>query len=157
MTNLPASNNSSNTSRRASNKVAFVSIAAAMTALTLSGCMRRTVRVTSEPPGASVTVNDIQVGRTPCEFDFTYYGTYDVLWTLDGYEPFRKAMPTNAPLYEYPPVDMAATAWPGGITTIRNWHVSLSPSLESTIGEDDEKRQTFEKHLVGRAKAARSR
>ncbi len=120
-------------------------------------CMRRTIRVTSDPPGAAVTVNDTQVGRTPCEFDFTYYGTYDVLWTLDGYEPLRKPMPTRAPLYEYPPFDIPATAWPGGIETVRNWHVTLTPSQESAIGDDVEKRKAFEQSLVDRAKSVRGK
>ncbi len=121
----------------------------------LPACMRRTICITSEPAGASVTVNDVQVGRTPCEFDFTYYGTYDVLWTLDGYEPLRKAMPTRAPLYEYPPIDIPATAWPGGIETLRKWHVTMTPSQESAIGDDTEKRKAFEQQLVDRAKSVR--
>lgn len=132
-------------------------VAISLGALLMPACMRRTIRVTSEPPGATVTVNDMQVGRTPCEFDFTYYGTYDVLWTLDGYEPLRKPMPTSAPLYEYPPVDIPATAWPGGIETVRKWHVKMTPTQESAIGDDAEKRKVFEQSLVERAQSVRSR
>ncbi len=121
----------------------------------LPACVRRTVYVTSDPAGASVTVNDLQVGRTPCEFDFTYHGIYDVSFTKPGFEPLRKPMATDVPIEEYPPIDLAALAWPGGVHTKHRWHVKLEASQEARI-TDDTARGLFEQSLLDRARAARS-
>lgn len=120
----------------------------------LTACVRRTVAITSEPAGATVTVNDVQVGRTPCEFDFTFHGVYDVLFEKPGHEPLRKPMRASAPLSEYPPVDLGALAWPGGVHTKHRWHVTLLPSAESLL-TSDEQRAAFEADLLKRANEAK--
>ena len=53
----------------------------------LGGCVKRTIMVTSDPEGALVWLNEREVGRTPVEVEFLYYGTYDVRLVKDGYEP----------------------------------------------------------------------
>lgn len=93
-----------------------------------------------------MTVNDVRVGRTPTSFDFTYYGVYDVLITHDGYEPLRTRARAAAPWYEYPPFDLAASAWPGGVHTRRSWHFALSPLPERTLSAEE-----FERTLLERA------
>jgi hypothetical protein len=101
-----------------------------------------------------VTVNDVQIGRTPCEFDFTFHGVYDVVFEKTGYEPLRKAMRADAPVYEYPPADLLALAWPGSVHAEHRWHVTLVPSKESLISSD-EQRAGFEAALLERARGAR--
>ena len=49
------------------------------------GCLERTVTITSDPEGALVTLNDQQIGRTPVETGFRYFGVYDVRLELEGY------------------------------------------------------------------------
>jgi hypothetical protein len=93
----------------------------------LSGCLERTVTVTSEPPGALVTLNGVEVGRTPTTTAFTYYGTYDVRLKRDGYEPVWEPRKAAAPIYEYPPLDLAAAAAPVNIRTRLTWHFDLKP------------------------------
>ncbi len=95
--------------------------------LLLGGCLERTVKVTSEPPGAVVWVNNVEVGRTPVETGFTFYGKYDVRLRREGYEPVAVVQDVNAPFYEYPPVDLLAEAIPVTIRTRREWHYELSP------------------------------
>ena len=58
-----------------------------MLPLLCTGCVRRTISIVSNPPGALVWLNDREVGRTPIEVEFLYYGTYDVRIVKDGYEP----------------------------------------------------------------------
>lgn len=100
----------------------------------LGGCVERRVEVTSEPSGARVWLNDEMIGVTPCEAGFLYYGTYDVRLDLDGYEPVHEGRVMRAPLYEYPIVDLAATAAPAEFESVNSWHFVLEPS--SGLDED---------------------
>lgn len=117
-------------------------------AVASGGCMSRRVSITSEPSGASVTVNDVEIGRTPVEADFTFYGVYDVLVSKDGFEPLRTKARARAPLYEYPPVDLAASAT--GAEKVVRWHFALMPALERKLSPEE-----FERGLMERARALR--
>ncbi|MFN0010730.1 MAG: PEGA domain-containing protein [Phycisphaerales bacterium] len=123
-----------------------------LAALGACGRQERTISVTSEPPGAMVWVNDVQLGRTPCESDFTFFGTYDVRLTLDGYEPIATSAEADAPFHEQPGIDLVAAALPGTRRTRIEWHYVLTPAAEAggdaNIAEDA---------LMGRAKALRER
>ena len=44
---------------------AVVAFALAGAALLSGGCLERTIKVTTEPEGAVVWINDVEVGRTP--------------------------------------------------------------------------------------------
>jgi PEGA domain len=118
----------------------------------LTGCMSRHISVTSEPVGATVTVNDVELGRTPLQADFTYYGVYDVLVTMPGYEPLRTKARANAPVYEFPPFDALANAVPANIDTQVRWHFTLQPALERASD-----RATFEQGLLDRANTLREK
>ncbi|MBL4809158.1 MAG: PEGA domain-containing protein [Phycisphaerales bacterium] len=86
------------------------------------GCVERRVKVTSEPSGARVWLNDEVIGVTPCEAGFKFYGKYDVRLALDGYEPIHEGRVMKAPIYEYPIIDLAATAVPFKFKSVNNWH-----------------------------------
>lgn len=102
-------------------------------ALVLPGCLERTIRITSEPPGAVVWLNDTELGRTPVETDFTFYGVYDVRMRLEGYEPVTSSREAKAPIYEYPGIDLVAEAIPTRISTLVEWHFDLVPLAEKTL------------------------
>lgn len=108
------------------------------------GCARRTLSITSDPSGATVTVNDVELGRTPLSAEFRFYGTYDVLVTKEGYEPLRTRARASAPIYEYPPLDLGAGMV--GAHTRRAWHFTLSPALEAS-----QPREQFERGMLERA------
>ena len=120
-------------------------------AVALPGCLQRTIHITSEPPGALVWMNDVEVGRTPLETDFTFYGVYDVRLRKEGYEPIVTTQQAKLPLYEWPFVDLAAEAWPQKITTNIYWHFDLAPTAERT--DPEAARQA----VLERAGAARER
>lgn len=105
--------------------------AATAMALACGGCLERRVSITTEPSGALVYANDVELGRTPLEADFTYYGKYDVRVEMEGYEPLRTRAAANAPIYEMPPFDLAAMAIPADIETVIRWHFVLQPAAES--------------------------
>lgn len=109
-----------------------------------TGCVQRTIEITSEPTGAQVYLNDVEVGRTPLEVGFTYFGTYDVRLRKDGYEPLITSAKTDAPMHEWPGFDLVAMAWPDTKETRIRWHFAMEPS---DVDEDA---------LLERARAFRS-
>jgi hypothetical protein len=123
-------------------------VAACLCALLLPACAARTLEITSDPPGATVYVNDQEIGRTPVKASFTHYGTYDVLLFKDGYEPLRTRARARTPIYEIPPLDLLASA-AGARTTIR-WHFTLRPAIEASLAPE-----VLEAELLGRARALR--
>ena len=126
-------------------------------AVACAGCVDRRIRVTSEPAGARVWVNDVDLGRTPAETGFTFYGHYEVRLALDGYEPVTEIREAKAPLYEQPGLDLIAEALPLKFDNTVAWHIDLVPALETPTANaepGDPARVAFERALVRRAAEA---
>jgi len=125
-------------------------IASIALSLSLTGCVERRIRVTSSPAGARVWINDQQLGTTPLETRFTFYGGYDVRVELEGYNSVNELRQAKAPLYEYPGPDLIATALPFKLKPLVEWHFELEQVEEST---DPEGART---HLLDRAESMRT-
>ena len=93
----------------------------------LGGCVERTIEITSEPSGAIVWLNDREVGRTPVEVEFLYYGVYDVRLALDGYEPLVASGTATPPWWDNVPLDLAAEMSPNTDEAHFHWHYVLEP------------------------------
>jgi PEGA domain-containing protein len=117
--------------------------------LLLTGCVERRIRVTSSPAGARVWINDQQVGTTPLETRFTFYGGYDVRVELEGYNPINELRQAKAPLYEYPGPDLIATALPFKLKPLIEWHFDLTQVEETTNPE------AARENLLNRAESLR--
>jgi PEGA domain len=102
----------------------------ALIGCTLAGCVERRMVITSEPEGALVTLNDVEVGSTPCEVDFTYFGVYDVRLKKEGFEPLATKAEAKAPFHEWPVIDLVAMAIPVKKRTKVEWHFILEPVVE---------------------------
>ena len=102
--------------------------------LAAAGCVERRIHITSEPDGALVTLNDVEVGATPCEVDFTYFGVYDVRLRKPGFEPLATKAEAKAPFHEWPVVDLAAMAVPMKKRTRIDWHFVLEPAKDDRAG-----------------------
>lgn len=126
-------------------RLCFVAVAAA----TLTGCVERRISITSEPAGALVWVNDVEVGRTPTELNFKHYGTYDVRLQLTGHDTLQTTGDASTPWWDFPGPDLIAEAIPHAKKTI-HWHYTLSPTLATTMP-----REQFESSLIERAHAMR--
>ena len=87
-------------------------VASLVSLLLAAGCVRRTLTVTSNPPGALVFLNGTEVGRTPLERDFTWYGTYDVVLRKEGYETLKTEGKVIAPWWQWVPIDLFAELLP---------------------------------------------
>ena len=54
-----------------------------LAACAFPACVERKITVGSDPSGALVTMNDVEVGRTPITVPFTWYGDYDIILRYD--------------------------------------------------------------------------
>jgi len=91
------------------------------------GCVRRTIRVTSDPPGALVYLNHQEIGRTPVEVGFHHYGEYDVRLVHPDFEPIVTHEKASPPLWDAMPLDLVAEAMPGEPHSQVHWHYILAP------------------------------
>ncbi len=95
-----------------------------------TGCVRRTIMITSEPPGVLIWVNDREVGRTPIDVDFEYYGVYAVRLELAGYEPMMTSGKASAPWWDKVGPDFFAELVPADLHSEVRWHYVLTPLAE---------------------------
>jgi hypothetical protein len=69
-------------------------------------------------------VNDREVGRTPVDVEFLYYGEYDVRVEKDGQEPVMTTRWASSPSLDIPIIDVLAEASSDEDIVIR-WHFDL--------------------------------
>lgn len=107
--------------------MATIGLAVAMIA-TSTACVRRTIAITSTPSEALVFVNDREVGRTPCEVEFQFYGEYDVRLRHDGYEPVIGSGMASAPLWDFIGADLVCEMIPAQLESKVSWHFDMIPA-----------------------------
>ncbi len=109
----------------------------------LSGCVERALVITSDPPGATVTVNQQWKGTTPYVVPFKHYGVYDIWIEHPGVEengrmvkfyPLHVGEPIRAPKYQYAGADFVSEVLLP--TTLRDQH-TLHYTLERVANADD--------------------
>ena len=103
--------------------------------LALAGCVERTITVRSNPPGALVTVNEVEQGRTPVTFPFTWYGDYRVLLELPEYQTLETHRNTPAPIYQWPVLDFVSEVLlPFTFHDRHDWEFTMTP--QAPVDED---------------------
>ena len=86
----------------------------------LSGCVERRFVITSNPPGATVYREGMQLGVTPVDDSFVYYGDREYTLVLDGFETMKVKQKAPPPWYQIPPLDfLAENLWPFKIRDTR--------------------------------------
>jgi hypothetical protein len=65
-----------------------------------TGCVIRRYTIRTEPPGATVVVNDEEIGPTPVSRSFTYYGDREIKLIKDGYATKTVIQPVPAPWWD---------------------------------------------------------
>jgi hypothetical protein len=78
----------------------------------VGGCVERTLTIQSTPPGALVTMNDQEVGRTPLSRRFVWYGYYDVQVRKEGYQTLNTTTSVVAPWWQWVPLDFVTELLP---------------------------------------------
>ncbi|MEE2972475.1 MAG: PEGA domain-containing protein, partial [Planctomycetota bacterium] len=113
----------------------WVRLIALLTGVALAGaggCVRRVIEITSEPSGATVWLNDREVGATPCEVEIVHYGVYDVRLAKSGYEPISTGRSASAPVWDLPGPDLVAELIPANFTSRSSWNFTLVVENMST-------------------------
>jgi hypothetical protein len=90
------------------------------------GCVRRSLTIKSDPPGALVYVNDQLIGQTPVSYDFMWYGWQRVSLHKDGFERFDDRRKLRAPVHLWIPFDLAMELMPFTIRDDRTWAYDLT-------------------------------
>lgn len=81
---------------------------AVLVAVVPFGCVERTVTINTEPEGATVFLNDQEVGQTPVRVPFTWYGDYDIIVRKKGHQTLQTHQRIDAPWYQWPVIDLFA-------------------------------------------------
>lgn len=103
-----------------------------------TGCIYRRMTILSEPPGARVFVNNVEVGTTPCNVPtnaFLDHGNYKFTLFKDGFEPLEVLQPVPANAYEYPAIDFLAEICPVEYRDKRVFTYTLQPVREKSGDE----------------------
>jgi hypothetical protein len=69
----------------------------------LPGCVYRRMTIITDPPGARLFVNNVEVGTTPCDVPSNLYldhGTYKFTLFRDGFEPLEILQPVPPKPYQ---------------------------------------------------------
>lgn len=105
--------------------------------LCAAGCVERTMKIQTDPPGALVVVNDEEVGVSPAKFSFLWYGDYDIIIRKAGYKTLKTSHRVHAPWYQWPPFDLVAeTMVPHTIRDVHELPVfKLEPAEEPAVAE----------------------
>lgn len=98
------------------------------------GCVRRRMEVRTNPPGATVSVDNQVIGTTPAASPFIHYGTREFRIEKDGYRTEVIRRNIRPPWYQWPGVDFVAeTLWPGELRDNRIVDVQMVPdAMESS-------------------------
>jgi hypothetical protein len=110
-------------------------LAGALLAFAGTGCVERKFVVTSEvsgspnlDAGAMLYVNGEQLGPTPRDVYYTYYGNYHLTLVKDGFETLQVDQKIPSPWYEWPPIDFfAENVNPFKVRDVRDFHYALMP------------------------------
>ncbi|MBR0226221.1 MAG: PEGA domain-containing protein [Thermoguttaceae bacterium] len=105
----------------------------ALVVQTCSGCngVRRRLTITSEPPGATVYLNNKEIGKTPISQNFLYSGIYNIKCYKDGYEMKETYYKAGCPWYLYPGVDFFSENFtPGELRDEQSCHIELEQKRE---------------------------
>ena len=108
---------------------AVLLLAMAIALLAAAGCngVRRRLTITSNPPGATVYINDREVGQTPISQNFVYSGTYKIRLSKEGMETKTVMHEVKTPWYLWPGVDFFSENFVAGeLRDHQTCHVELT-------------------------------
>jgi hypothetical protein len=94
----------------------------------VSGCIERRLVINTDPQGATVILNDEEVGTSPVTVPFNWYGDYKVRVIKPGFDILDTHRDLKAPLHDKMPFDFFyGVLWPGQIIDEYEWTFRLTP------------------------------
>ena len=99
-------------------------------AVAVPGCVRQTLAIRSNPPGARTFVNGRFVGDTPVTTPFEWYTNYMIHIEKFGYLPVDERRAVRAPWYLRIPLDLAMEALPWTVKDERHFTYDLAPAAD---------------------------
>ena len=96
--------------------------------LAATGCVRRSLTIRTQPPGALVYVNDVLKGPSPVSYDFEWYGGYRLTLRKEGFARLDDRRVLRAPLYLWIPLDLVMELLPITIQDRQEWSYVLTPT-----------------------------
>ena len=84
--------------------------------------------VNTNPPGANVSLDGREIGRTPFTTNFTHYGKQEFRIVKPGYETKTELVPIRAPWYQWVGFDFVSEVLlPGKLTDHQYYEFDLQP------------------------------
>ncbi|HMO36283.1 MAG TPA: PEGA domain-containing protein [Gemmatales bacterium] len=114
--------------------------------------MYRRMTILSDPPGARVFVNNVEVGTTPCSVptnSFIDYGNYRFTLFKDGFEPLTVLEPVPPDWWQYPGLDFFAEISPFDNRDRRIFTYQLQPMREKSGDELKQQADEFRQRAGG--------
>ena len=116
--------------------------------LFLGGCVERTLMIRSDPPGAQVIVNGVDLGPAPVTLPFQTYGVYDVVLSRPDHHRLRATVPIKPPWYEHVPLDFCAEVlWPFTLRDCHDVTLSMQPIAPADEAGVDEREAQLRQRL----------
>jgi hypothetical protein len=106
--------------------VATIGLALALLLLS-AGCIRSSVEIVSDPPGANVKFQDYDRGQTPVKIPFIWYWYYDIELDKPGYKTLKAQEYFATPPWFLFPLDLFFEALPFPGPDTRHRHYKLEP------------------------------
>ena len=100
-----------------------------------TGCIRSRLKITSDPPGATVRFQKEVRGETPVIIPFTWYWHYDIELDKEGYEGMHVLEHLRTPPWFIFPLGLFAELLPVPIPDNRERHYVLVPLSETEEAE----------------------
>jgi hypothetical protein len=146
----------------AMNQIARLTLALAPLALlAVPGCVERKIVIGSSPPGALVTLNDVEVGRTPVKVPFTWYGDYDIRLRYERNVAGPDERPvikryylhthkkTTTPWFDVLGIDLVTELWPADFKDEQVWAFEIPEVVEPTDEELIQRARDLQEQLQG--------
>ena len=102
----------------------------------VAGCVERRYVVETDPPGAIVYRNDQELGASPVDDHFVYYGKYKFTIKKEGYQTQQIYQDIPTPWYEYFPLDVISEVLvPFQIENVNRFTYHLMPVEQPRIDD----------------------
>ena len=118
-----------------------------VTVIILSGCVERKLTINTEPQGATVILNDEEIGTSPVTVSFEWYGDYNVAIRKEGFETLKTHRKLKAPWYDGFPFDFLTLLNPERTVDEYEWTFELEHKKEISRKELIHQAEELKKQL----------